>query len=544
MLIIFSIVSFSILYIGYRFYSDFIEKKYGVSESETTPSIEINDGYDYVPTNKWILLGHHFSSIAGAGPIVGPIMAALYFGWGPAVLWIILGTIFIGGVHDFSSLIISIRHKGKSIAEIANLYINKRTYKVFLIFVWFALMYVVAVFADITASTFSSSPEVSQISVLYTFIALIFGWLNYKYKINKLWLTIFSLLVILIGIYLSFNFKFIFIDKSLWIYALLFYAFIASVLPVWLLLQPRDYLSSYILYFSVIIGILGLFGGGYKISYPSFLSIDPNPIGSIFPFLFVTIACGAISGFHSLVASGTTSKQIDYIKNARFIGYGSMVLEAVVAIIALSTVMILSFDKSVLSLQPAQVYAMGISNFLSLVGVNESIGKVFGFLIVSGFVLTTLDTATRIARYIFQEIVGRQLASIGVRVLATIISLIIPYLLLNLKIKGSDGVIIPCWKIIWPIFGITNQLLAALVLIIIYLWAKKEKIKKTVFILLPAIFMVVTTLYALVLKIVESISSSSYNIVFYIAIILLALSIFVIYETGKSLINLGVNDGT
>lgn len=535
MLILFALISFLILYFGYRFYSAFIEEKYRVKEDEKVPSIELNDGFDYVPTNKWILLGHHFSSIAGAGPIVGPIIAAVYFGWLPAILWIVIGTIFIGSVHDYSSLIISIRHKGKSIAEIANLYINKRTYKIFLLFIWFALMYVVAVFADITADTFSKEPEVSQISILYILIAFLFGLMVYRWKIKNYISTLISLFLIVIGIFLSFKYKFLFLDKQLWVYFLLLYAFIASILPVWLLLQPRDYLSSYLLYFSVLIGIIGLFFGSYDISYPYFLSFKSQAIGDMFPFLFVTIACGAISGFHSLVASGTTSKQIDNIKNARFIGYGGMVLEAVVAIIALATVMIIGFSDGVYKLQPAEIYAQGIAKFCSLFKLDYQIGKALGFLIISGFVLTTLDTATRIARYIFQELFEKQDKALSVKIISTLASLVIPFLLLNLKLKDASGNIIPCWKMIWPIFGITNQLLAALVLIIVYLWSRKEKISKNILILIPAVFMLIVTVYALFLKVSEYIYASNFNLVFYIAILLLGLSIFIVYETFSSL---------
>ena len=531
-----SIVSLGILYLGYRYYGSFLEKIYNVKETEITPSVQKNDGYDYVPTNKWILLGHHFSSIAGAGPIVGPIIAAVYFGWVPALIWIIVGSIFLGSVHDFSSLIISVRHEGKSIAEIANIYINKKTYKVFLIFIWFALMYVVAVFTDITASTFASQPEVSEISVLYILIAVVFGYFSYKLNWNKAVMTVISIVIITAGIVLSFKYRFMIVDKQNWINLLLIYAFLASVLPVWILLQPRDYLSSYLLYFSVVIGLLGLFFLNSSISYPAYIGFYSESIGPLFPFLFVTIACGAISGFHSLVASGTTSKQIDYIKNAKFIGVGSMILEGVVGLIALSTVMILIQDPSVYKLQPGEIYSIGISKFSSLVGIGESSGKILGFLIISGFVLTTLDTATRIARYIFQEIIEKQINDWKTRITATLVSLLIPLILLNIKTHDQSGNLIPCWKLIWPIFGITNQLLAALVLVIIYLWSKKENIAKRFIILIPALFMIITTIYALTIKIFDFIKSSNYNFVFFITSLLLLLALFIVYETSKSIL--------
>ncbi len=527
---VFVLISLIILYLGYRYYGGFLEKLYRIEEKEVPPSVEIKDGVDYVPSNKWVLIGHHFSSIAGAGPIVGPIIAGIYFGWVPAFLWIIVGCIFIGIIHDFSSLIISLRHKGKSIAEIARIYINKKTYKIFLLFIWFALVYVVAVFTDITASTFSTSVEVSEISIIYIIVAVLFGYFNYKIGFNKVLLTIGALILIVAGIILSFKFKIIVLDRNIWVYVLLFYAFLASILPVWILLQPRDYLSSFLLYFSVIIGLLGLIGGGYKLSYPAYISFSSD-IGPLFPFLFVTIACGAVSGFHSLVSSGTTSKQIDSFKNAKFVGAGSMICEGIVAIIALSTLMMIGFDKSVYSKQPAEIYAMGVSKFVSIFGINESFGRTLGFLIISGFVLTTLDTATRIARYIGEEFFGITKTTLITRVVITLLSLLLPLLLLNLKIKNMSGNIIPCWKLIWPIFGITNQLLAALVLLIIYLWVKKENISKRLSILLPAIFMLISTIYALGIKIYEFISRSSYNVAFYISVILFILAVFVIFES-------------
>ncbi|PIS47829.1 MAG: carbon starvation protein A [Elusimicrobia bacterium CG08_land_8_20_14_0_20_51_18] len=533
-MLLISIVSFAVLYLGYRFYASYLEKLYSVKPDEKMPSKELYDGIDYVPTNKFILLGHHFSSIAGAGPIVGPIIAGIAFGWAPAVLWVLIGTIFIGGLHDYSSLIISIRHKGKSIGEVANLYINKRTYKLFLLFTWLALMYVVAVFADITADTFAKEAAVSQISIIYIFVAFVFGSLLFRKKAGLSLLTILSLAALLAGGVLSFKYQVIFLDKNVWIMILLAYCVLASLLPVWLLLQPRDYLSSYLLYASVFLGLIGLFFGGHEIRYPAFVSFSSESVGTMFPFLFVTIACGAVSGFHSLVASGTTSKQIDKIENARFVGYGGMVLEAVVAIIALGTVMLMASDNPSLKSAPAEIFASGLASFSTLTGLPPAAGKTFGFLVVSAFMLTTLDTATRIARYIFQEMIDKTVAGAGVKLFATLISLSLPLALLNLRIAGPSGTPIPCWKIIWPLFGITNQLLAALVLIIIYLWAKKENSVKGAVIALPAFFMIVTTISALFLSLKGSVSAGSFNIVFYIAAVLLLLSAVVLFESLRA----------
>jgi len=526
-----SLISFLALYLGYRFYSGFLEKSYKVNPAEIMPSAEFNDKVDYVPTNKFVLLGHHFSSISGAGPIVGPIIAGIAFGWLPALLWIVLGTIFIGGLHDYSSLIISIRHKGKSIAEIANLYINKRTYKIFLVFIWLALMYVVAVFADITAFTFSREPAVSQISVLYILIAFASGISIYRYKVKLSFATIIALLVIFIGGVLSLKFSFLVLGKSSWIFILLIYCVLASVLPVWLLLQPRDYLSSYLLYVSVALGVIGLFFGNFNISYPFFRTFSSPQIGALFPFLFITIACGAVSGFHSLVASGTTSKQISNIKEGRFIGYGGMALEAVVALIALGAVMLIAEGSSAGKMPPAMIFASGLAKFSAVVGVSPETGKTFGLLVISAFMLTTLDTATRIARYIFQEIIGSWQKGHLLRISATLISIVLPLILLTVSIKDASGNMIPCWKLVWPLFGITNQLLAALVLVIIYIWAKREKVGILRTILLPAGFMLIMTVWALFSKITQFASTQNYNFVFFTAVILLILSIWVIGES-------------
>ncbi len=319
-----SIFLFALLYLGYRFYASYLGKLYSVKSGETVPSVEMRDNIDYVPTNKFVLLGHHFSSIAGAGPVVGPIIAAMAFGWLPAVIWIIIGSIFIGGLHDYSSLIISVRHKGKSIAEVANQYINKRTYRIFLIFIWLALIYVVAVFADLTAVTFSNEPAVAEVSTIYLIVAVVFGFLMVKFRGKLATLTTGALLTLLLFSVLSFKYQFLSLDKSSWVLILFIYCFAASILPVNLLLQPRDYLSSYLLYFLVLIGLVGLMFGRYPITYPAFISFSSESLGGLFPFLFITIACGAVSGFHALVASGTTSKQIDDINNGKFVGYGAI----------------------------------------------------------------------------------------------------------------------------------------------------------------------------------------------------------------------------
>lgn len=534
-MIAYIIIILFIFFFGYFFYSKNIEKNFKIKEVEDVPSKKFYDGIDFVPTNKFVLLGHHFSSIAGAGPIVGPILAGFSFGWLPAILWIVLGTIFIGGVHDFSSLIISLRHQGWSVAQVANKYINKTTYKIFLLFIWLALVYVVAVFTDLAADAFNLEPPVAQISIFYIIVAILFGILIYKIKISLSLATIFCLVLLLIGILLNLDYNFLIFNKQTWVWILLIYSFLASILPVWFLLQPRDYLSGYFLYFTLIIGLIGLIFGKNQISYPAFVSFNSKSIGPLVPFMFITIACGAISGFHSLVSSGTTSKQIDNIKNARFVSYGGMILEGIVAAISLSTLMMLSKNSQLGS--PQQVYALGVSKFVNVIGINPEIGKIIGYLAISAFILTTLDTATRIARYIFQEIVGKVEASLLIRSVATLVSLVLPIILLNFKLKDLSGNIVSCWKIIWPLFGITNQLLAGLVFLVVYVWVKKQNYKNSIIVFIPMIFMLTMTLLALGYTLYAKIIKSMFDVITVSAFLLFVLSLFIIFESIKILAN-------
>ena len=531
MLTILVLIVLIIFLIGYTFYGRFLEKQYYIKEEEKVPSITNFDGIDFFPTNKFILLGHHFAPIAGAGPIVGPIIAGIAYGWLPGILWIVLGTIFIGGLHDFSALIASVRHKGKSIGEIAKNYMGKKVYKIFLLFIWFALVYIITVFADLAATTFAKEPPVAQVNISYILIALILGFTIYKLKIKLPIATLFALGIIGLIIFFSLGKNIIVFSRETWVWILLIYCFFASILPVWVLLQPRDYLSSYLLYLILIIGIIGTLFGNYSISYPAFVSFNPQ-IGPLIPFVFINIACGAISGFHALVSSGTTSKQLDNIKNAKFVGYGAMLLESILAIISLSIVMILSKDLAKSSKLPTEIFSLGVSKFVSIIGLNPHLGLILGYLVISAFILTTLDTATRISRYVLQELLGITASTLKVRLGATLISLILPIILLHIKFYAPDGTPIPAWKKIWPIFGSTNQLLAALVLLTIYVWAKNINPGKLLFILIPTIFMIIITLSALGYI---TFSNLKFNIITLIALILLVLAFYMIIEGIKVL---------
>lgn len=502
MVLIIFFISLILFGLAYKFYGNFLSKKFDISDNNQTPAHTLRDDIDFVPTRPLILFGHHFSSIAGAGPILGPIIAASMFGWLPAILWIVLGSIFIGGVHDFSSLVASIRHKAKSIAEIANEYLGKLPYKMFLLFIWLTLVYVLIVFLDLTASNFVQEGSVATSSFIYIILAILFGLTIYRLKLNFTLSTIIFVILTFFGIYIGTKYKMTFPklifnnSQETASVILIFYMFFASVLPVWLLLQPRDYLSSFLLYTSVLVGILGVLFGNFKVNYPAFISFQSNN-QFLFPFLFVTIACGAISGFHSLIASGTTSKQLNKESDAIKIGYAGMLMEGIVAVIALITIIITN-KESAGGMQPAIIYSNGICQFLSIFKIPVSFGKILGLMILTSFLLTTLDTATRLGRYILQEFFDWDIRK--TRIIATLITLVLPTLFIFLKIKDAQGNVIPAWKAIWPIFGSTNQLLAALTLLVITLWLSKMK-KNYTFTLIPMIFMFIVTLTALFLLI-------------------------------------------
>lgn len=531
MLDIFFVVSAVVFIAAYFLYGKFIARKYNLNADNPTPSHTMHDGIDYVPTHKAVLLGHHFSSIAGAGPIVGPIIAALAFGWLPVLFWVIIGSIFIGGVHDFSSLVVSMRHKARSISDITNDYLSPRARRFFLLFVWLALVYVIIVFTDLTAETFINDGGVATISLFYIIIAILFGLWVYKFKLSIVSGTLIFVPFIFIMIWLGEKFpidtvfmKGIFGDaKKGYAVILIVYCFFASILPVWFLLQPRDYLSSYLLYASVLFGMAGIFAGGFNLNFPPFLGFYSSELGAIFPILFITVACGAVSGFHSLVASGTSSKQIDKETDACLIGYGGMLIEGLVAVIALSTVMMLGKTDSLIKSQPLLIYASGMGRFFEVIGLDKSYGLSFGLLALSSFILTTLDTATRIGRYIFEEFFNYSTKTS--KFIATAVTLILPVIFSLITLNDAAGKPIPTWKFIWPLFGATNQLLGALALLVLFIWLKKSG-KRAGFILIPMLFMIAVTISSLFLLILKY----KFSLIGSIAIILFLLSIFLIAD--------------
>ena len=393
-------------------YGRFLERRFDIDNRRATPSHTDYDGVDRVPAHPAVLFGHHFSSIAGAGPIVGPIIAAVAFGWAAPLVWVLIGAIFIGGVHDFSALIASVRNRGRSIADIARESMSPLAYRLLLVFMWLALVYVLTVFTDLTATTFVQDGGVATSSWLFVALAICFGFCIYRLKIPVLWATLVFVPLVFVGIWIGQRFPIPsgWIETSLgwnplkaWSVLLIVYCLVASVTPVWILLQPRDYLSSFLLYASLALGLVGIVFGGFEVQFPAFITWQSADLGPLFPIVFITVACGACSGFHSLVASGTSSKQLDKETDARTVGYGAMLVEGLVAVIALATVMMLAGDDPLKNKAPLTVYGTGISQFANVIGIPRELGFSFGLLALSTFILTTLDTATRLGRYIFEE---------------------------------------------------------------------------------------------------------------------------------------------
>jgi carbon starvation protein len=451
--------------------------------------------------------------------------------------WIILGSIFIGGVHDFSALIASVRHKARSIAEVAKEYMSPLAWKLFLAFIWFSLVYVLGVFADLTAASFVENGGVATSAILFIVLAIGFGTSIYRFRLGVLPASLIFVPLVFFSIWLGQQIPIQpeaiggvvgWDPKKVWSVLLIIYCFLASTLPVWFLLQPRDYLSSFLLYGSVVGGFAGIVFGGLKINYPAFVAWNDSELGTLFPIVFITVACGACSGFHSLVASGTSSKQIDKESDAKFIGYGAMLVEGVVAVIALATVIMLTKNDPLTAKAPLVIYGEGMGKFLSVFGAPQAFGVSFGLLALSTFVLTTLDTATRLGRYVFEELF--ELKNVSGRYLSTLATLVLPAFLVLITLKDPAGKTIPAWKAIWPVFGATNQLLAGLVLLVVAVWLKKTG-KKTGFVLGPMFFMNVMTVWALVSLLLRY----KYSVVGVIAAVLLLLAIILIIEAYKTI---------
>lgn len=513
------IISAIVLIVGYRYYGAFLSRHYGVDPKEKTPAHTRFDGIDFVPAKNWtILFGHHFSSIAGAGPIVGPVLAVAFWGWMPALLWILIGSIFIGGVHDFGSLIMSLKYRGNSIADITRDVVSKRARILFLVYVWLALMLVIAVFAKLCAQTLAQSPHIVIPSIGLIPLAVLLGYLMYNKGMSQQKTTliglVFLVILLVMGKYIPVRLDSILI----WVIILFVYSYIASITPVHILLQPRDYITSFLLLFGMLFGILGILVSRPVLNAPAFVTFNPDNAGILWPMLFVTVACGAISGFHCLVASGTTAKQIPHQADACKIGYGGMLLEGGLAVIAVICVAagLGSAGKLqhyiVIQHNPIAAfnegYGMITRRFLG------NYGSIFSATILSAFILTTLDTATRVGRYLTEE-----LFSIKNRFLSTFI-VVVGACLLNFSGSGTK---------IWIIFGASNQLVAALALLVISCWLLGMG-KNAWFVSIPAGIMLLTSIMALIIKSIEFFSETQI-VLFMVTVVLVILALFLIYES-------------
>lgn len=478
-----------LLFIAYRVYGSVLAKLLRLDPDRKTPAVEMRDDVDYAPIEPKFLVGQHFSAIAAAGPIVGPILAGVMFGWLPALIWILVGCIFIGGVHDIGALVASVRHKARSIAEVMREHMTRRSYILFLVFVWLALVYIIVAFTDIVAGSFVGTQTLEDgrtitgggiafSSLMYLMLPIVMGLLLRFTKLSLAWATIIFLPLVGVAIWSA---EHVSLDLAAWLnitdaqahkvwdVLLLAYCFAASLVPMWLLLQPRGHLGGYFLLVALVGGMLGLMFGGKPLHYPAFTAWTTPKGDTLFPILFITIACGACSGFHAIIASGTTSKQLRKETDAKFIGYGSMLLEGMVAVVSLCCVMILTKEAaSALAGKPNYIYANGIGSFLQVIGIPVAFGISFGLLAFTTFVYDTLDVCTRLGRYIAQELTGWQ--GMAGRWFATALTAGVPLFFVVQTVTDAAGKPIPAWRVFWGLFGASNQLLAALTLVAVTVW--------------------------------------------------------------------------
>jgi carbon starvation protein len=524
--------------VAYKLYGGFITKRLDVNNSKETPAHTMSDGVDYCPAKAPVLLGHHFASIAGAGPIVGPVIAA-GFGWMPVYLWVVFGSIFIGGVHDYASIVASVRHQSKSIGYIIQQYIGISGKKLFLIFAWATLILVIAVFTIIVADTFTHIPSAGTSSILFMILAVLFGIAIYRLKI-RLWIaTIVGVILLFLSIPAGNLFP-IQLNALAWQLILFGYIFIASTVPVWILLQPRDYLNSFFLYALMIGGLVGVFFAAPSINIPAFSTFSLDKVGYLFPALFVTVACGAISGFHSIVGSGTTAKQLNKETDGRIVGYGGMLIEgmlAVLSLVAVSSMVNKEFIDILITKGPVPAFSLGVARFINAIPVlNISIpmAQTFTALAVSAFALTSLDTATRLARFMFQEYFeGKESEKKSVFITNRYVSTAITVAFgAALTFSGQT-------MSIWPVFGSANQLLAALALLALTVWVANLK-KGYLFVLIPMIFMFAVTLTALAMLIYTNFIATNYtlsiiSILLFTLAVMLGLKAYSVLTNGKEL---------
>jgi carbon starvation protein len=493
---------------AYHAYGRWVERRLAPDDGRATPACARQDGADFVPTPRFYLFAQHLSAIAAAGPIAGPILAGRDFGWLPCLVWILLGVVLIGAVHDFSSLFASVRHGAGSIAEIARANLGLSAGRALMAFIFIALVYVIVAFADITAGSFAAGTEelaaldvqfhpggaVALASALYLVLSIAMGLVQ-RFLRPPLWLAS-ALFVPLVfaAVWLGTQHSGLLLHpQRTWGLVILVYCVLAAVAPVWLLLQPRGYLGGFVLFTALVAGLAGVLFGGYEIQQPAFkgFAVD-KPLGTLFPFLFVTIACGACSGFHGLVCSGTTSKQVARESHTRLVGYGAMLAEGLLAFLALATLMI-ARDEDIAGLLPGAIYGQGLGSFLnflttSLFGFDDlTFAATFGAMAFSTFVFDTLDVCTRLGRYLAQELFGwkgRAGAAAG-----TLLTIALPAWILMSAEQGS-------YMQFWTLFGASNQMLAALSLFAIGVWLRRAG-RPSAFAMLPMAFVLVVTTWAI-----------------------------------------------
>ncbi len=518
-LLLLSLIVIAVLAVGYFTYGSFVARQYQLDDKKDTPAVARNDGADFVPTRPFYLMGQHFSAIAAAGPIVGPIAACLAFGWLPSVLWIGLGVVFIGAVHDFSALIASVRHGAGSIAEIARRNLSRRAWLAMTAFIYVALIYVIVAFADVTASTFVGKTEelagefsfnaggaVAAASTLYLLLALVMGVVQRKLE-PPMWLvTVIFVPATLVTVWLGTKLSTVLVfGVPFWHIAILSYCFLASLLPMWLLQQPRGYLGGFVLYLVLGVSLAGILFGGFTVQQPAIRAAAGGTAAEqfLFPFLFVTIACGACSGFHGLVCGGTTAKQIERESHCKPIGFGAMLLEGLVALIALGTVMIV-VPSDIGGRAPGKLYGDGVATFLSvLIGQEWRIfAATFGAMAFSTFVFDTIDVATRLGRYLLQELAGGLLGPFFGRASRVVGSAITAGLALGVLLSSGEG----AWRKFWVLFGTSNQLLASLTLLAVTVWLYRTG-RRYWYTLAPMVFLMTVTVTALVLQAAEGVAA-------------------------------------
>ena len=540
--LILAIISFGGFLLAYRFYATFLaEKIFVLNPAARTPAHEFEDGVDHVPTLKSILFGHHFASIAGAAPIVGPAIGVIW-GWLPAFLWVVFGTIFLGAVHDFGALVVSLRHQGKSIGELTEDIIGTRARNLFLLIMFFLLLVVIAVFALVIALMLNWYPQTVFPIACEMIIAVAVGYMVYRMKTGVLIPTVIAVIVMYATIYMGaymldpivLGETFLGSGLTTWIYIILLYSFIASVLPVWLLLQPRDHINAHELFIGMGLMYLGLLIIRPDVVAPA-VQLHPECAPSIYPFLFVTIACGAISGFHSLVSSGTTVKQLDNEAHAKIIGYGGMLAEGALATIAIiactagfTTVSLwnehyASWDAAAGLLPKLTAFVDGAGSFVAACGIPSEFAIAIVVVVVVSFAMTTIDTATRLQRYVIGEIGSNYNVNIlRNRYIGGAIAVLTALALALAKDAGKGGLIL------WPVFGTTNQLLAALALLVITMYLMQTK-KPVIYTLIPMIFMMVTAMAAMVLNIRTYYNAGNWMLTG-IGIVIFVLALWLLFE--------------